>query len=272
MVVIVMNKVSEYTSVQDFLKKLGFNENEVEVYVYLLKIKGETIAGITKGTKVPRTSVVRTLDKLLDRGLVSITTKNKEKKYLPESPKKIEGILREREIKESSKLEQTKQLKKKLPDVLELINSSIKTDPTSGEVSVKYFEGIQGFRDAHDRSLEYADSEIMFLSNHNEWRKAYTEEYDSSVFVPERVRRGIKMRSLVLKNREGKRLQETAKGVLREVRFLPDGFDFDTTLILYRNNILIMVSSKPYIAINIYSKVVYKTFKNIYENLWKQAK
>ena len=71
--------------------------------------------------------------------------------------------------------------------------------------------------------------------------------------------------------RTGVNLKKKDKGLLRETRFLPNDLSIDTTFIIYTDEISLMVSTKPYLAINIQDKVIYNACKNIFYNLWANA-
>lgn len=255
-----------------YFEEIGITEEELKVYLALIELREATVAQITKKVRIPRTSVVRYVEKLMRKALVSSISKNSVKLYIAENPKKIEKLVKEKEIDAELQTQKAEELKKKFPDVLSYMNlNSFDSDSENNVVSVNYYQGLKGFKEVHDRSLDYADGEIMFISNHSFWREAYTEKYDKEIFVPKRIRMGIKNRSLVMKNEQGIKLAKNSKKVLREVRYLPDSYQFANTIILYKDNVSIMVSSSPYIAINIKSESVYKTFKNIYENIWLGA-
>jgi sugar-specific transcriptional regulator TrmB len=266
-----MENLSNIEKLNSFLAKLGLNKNEIKIYLSLNSYGDMNIADINRTSTVPRTSITRNIEKLMQKGLVTSFTKNSEKKYKAETPNKLESIIRDKEIMLESRLSTIKALRNEVDDAIEIFKSERKSGQNE-KIEVKYYEGIKGFRDAHDRTLDFAEDEILFFSNHDKWRKVLDVEYDNKYYVPKRVSKGIKNRSLVLKNKLGKELAVTSKNNLREVKFLPSEFNFETTFIIYKGNVSIMIADKPYTAINIKSKEVYKTFVNIFDYIWKQIK
>ncbi|MBN1331694.1 hypothetical protein JW978_02285 [Candidatus Dojkabacteria bacterium] len=261
--------MKENVKIDNIFTDLGFSPNETKIYLELLSLKSGNIASITKQSGIPRTTVTRTIEKLIAKGLVSQGFKNSERILIAENPKKLENLIRTKEIYIEEQQEEVKKQKNELYNLLPLIETSFERKESSP--LLRYYEGITGFRDVCSRSLDYADNEILFLSNHQYWRQVFTEDYDSTHYIPQRLKKRIKMRSLVVKNTQGERLRYLDKNKLRETRYLPDTFDFQTTFIIYSNEVSIMVSLKPYIAINMRNESIYKAFKNIFENIWNSC-
>lgn len=266
-----MEKLNNRQRLSEFLTKLNFGKNEINIYLALNNYGEMTIAEITKSSDVPRTSVTRNIEKLLKKGVISKKTKNGQIKYIPESPENFKSLIIEEEGNLRARLKYIKSMQEDIGEMMQIISKE-RNEEKGDDIEVRYYEGLKGFIDASDRTLDFAGDEVLFYSNHDKWRKVYDVEYDLKYYVPKRVAKHISNRSLVIKNRLGKELKETSAGKLREVKYLPPSFDFNTTFIIYKNNVSIMISDKPYTAINIRSKEVYKTFTNMFNNLWEMVK
>ena len=83
--------------VKSILEEVGLAGNEVKVYLALLDL-GSALAGeITKKSGVNRTNVYDTLDKLIEKGLVSYVIKANRKYFEAASPERLINYLDERE-------------------------------------------------------------------------------------------------------------------------------------------------------------------------------
>jgi len=265
-----MEKLNNRQKLSQFLTKLNFERNEISIYLTLNNYGDMTIAEINKTSDVPRTSIVRNLEKLIRKGVISKETKNGQTKYKAELPENFRSLILEEENILQTKLLNISSVQDQLKSIMKIFKEE-RNEGKNEDVEVRYYEGKKGFIEASDRTLDFAGEEVLFYSNHDKWRLIYDVEYDSKYYIPKRVARKIRNRSLVLRNKLGRQLKETSGGKLREVKYLPDTFDFDTTFIIYRDNVSIMISDKPYIAINIKSKAVYKTFRNLFNNLWSMV-
>jgi sugar-specific transcriptional regulator TrmB len=104
----------------DALKDIGLSNNEIDVFVALLKLKAASANEISKHSHVHRTNVYDTLTSLAEKGLVSYTVKEKKKLFIAEEPEKLLALAREREERLIELIPQLRFLrikKDELPDV-----------------------------------------------------------------------------------------------------------------------------------------------------------
>lgn len=66
---------------QEFLKKLGLNKKQIEIYLFLASNPESSVVEISKETKIPRSTIYLELDKLIDDGLVTSQKIQKTKRY-----------------------------------------------------------------------------------------------------------------------------------------------------------------------------------------------
>src|SRR3989338_8100067 len=84
---------------EDILRELGFTEREVKVYLSLLSLGSTTVGPIAANTRMQHSKVYQTLERLIDRGLVSYVMKSKVKHFFAQEPKQILNLLKEKERK-----------------------------------------------------------------------------------------------------------------------------------------------------------------------------
>ena len=116
--------------INEILQKVGLSEKESRIYTTLLESGPATISEIFRRTGIHRPLVYKTLPKLIDKGIVSILPKRKQKQYIAESPEKLKKIL----------LELSSDFESILPE-LEQMHQSAGHRPI-----VKFLEGKNGIR------------------------------------------------------------------------------------------------------------------------------
>ena len=94
------------------LREIGFSEREAKVYLALLELGQTTVGPIAAKTRIQHSKVYPTLEKLIDRGLVSFIIRSKTKYFQASDPTHISNILRERERKFNAILHKLKQKQK----------------------------------------------------------------------------------------------------------------------------------------------------------------
>ena len=82
---------------KDVLRDLGFSEREIKVYLALLELGSTTVGPIASKTRLQHSKVYQTLEKLIDRGLVTFVIKSKTKYFQAEEPKHILSMIKEKE-------------------------------------------------------------------------------------------------------------------------------------------------------------------------------
>ncbi|MBN1916209.1 hypothetical protein JW796_04475 [Candidatus Dojkabacteria bacterium] len=268
-----MPNLEKYTKNRtvNYLTKLGLNSGETQVYLKLLSLNASTIADITRKSNLARTSVKRNLDRLMQKGLVSKTTRNYVTKYIAESPEKLNQILSFQQIRLEDKLKEIDSFKHLLPSITSEILEEISSNTDNTEFLVRYFQGKNGFIEAHNRTLESKTKELYFLSNMDEWKKVFTDDYAYKFYVPERIKRGIFAKTLAIRSKLALKIQSQDNKYLREMRFLPKGFDFKPTIITYDNEVLIMISAEPHFSILIQQNSVAKMFRELFNFFWKRV-
>lgn len=81
---------------EEQLSFLGFSQNEIKVYISLLKSSWDYVSNLSKDTKIERVSLYYTLELLQEKRLVNSVVKNKIKFFIPERPERILNIFKEK--------------------------------------------------------------------------------------------------------------------------------------------------------------------------------
>lgn len=126
---------------EEQLSFLWFSQNEISVYISLLKTSWNYVSQLSKNTKIERVSLYYTLDCLKEKWLVYFINKNKIKFFIPEKPEKIINIYKE-------KLNIAENI---LPELKILENISL------NKPSFKYYEWIDWVKEVLKEIFEYKD-------------------------------------------------------------------------------------------------------------------
>lgn len=248
--------------IKNYLVDFGLTDKEITVYLTLLKTGPNTIMNLARETGIKRSTTHNTVEELIKKGLVSQTNYGERRMVVAEDPKKLEFLMEQKRW-------DMRKLEDNLPDIVKAIYDTVPQARENSQVDVKYYDGEKGFREVCQLSVENSKEEVLFISNIDEWRKVYTEEYGKTYYIPARKKKNIFLRELVVESSKGEEFKADDKNNLRETKILPKDFDFKTTIIISDKDVSFMVSTEPYKAISISERDIVNTFKNIFENLWK---
>ncbi len=174
--------------IETTLKKFGFTDKEILVYLTLLKLGSAPIRAVSETLNINRTTIHSILRTLGGYGLVSFVDKEKRRYFAAEPPEHLLGALKMKQ----NDLEQTKSdVEKIIPELKSLYEKS------EHKPKVKYFEGDSGIRTILQDVLEatattpkkqyyvYSSSTIR-----NTLIRVFPEYND------ERIKRGIRVQSI----------------------------------------------------------------------------
>ncbi|MFA5986565.1 MAG: helix-turn-helix domain-containing protein [Parcubacteria group bacterium] len=240
---------------QNTLEKLGFEAKEATLYTTLLELGEAGIVDIARKSGLKRTTVYHIVDNLKLRGLVSQTKKGKKVFYIAEDPHSIGQDLREKESL----------FQKTLPELLSIANL-LEKKPV-----IKYFEGINGIKEAYKDHLKQGDYEMLGW-----WSESYNifgDDFFYDYYMPERLKKKIWLRAIVPNSPYGQKHVKEDQKFLRKIKLA----DLDPTFAeldihLYGNNKISINSFTEKFALIIESKALYNTLKNIFELQWKSLK
>lgn len=130
------------------LQNFGLSQEESKIYVACLEIWWWPVSVIAKRAWLNRVSCYHTLDKLLDKKLLSIYNKDWIKCYAPEDPSKLEQLA----------LEKVNLAKMLIPQILSISNVH------AFKPKIRFYEWRQWIERVFNESLE-SEWEILWYSN-----------------------------------------------------------------------------------------------------------
>lgn len=85
--------------IESIFRELGYSEREIKVYLALLELGSSKVGPIAAKTRMQHSKVYQSLEKLIDKGLVTYVLKSKIKYFQAQDPKLILNLVKEKEKK-----------------------------------------------------------------------------------------------------------------------------------------------------------------------------
>ena len=115
---------------KDELKEFGLTDNEVKIYLALLRLGAASPAQIAERTGFSRSYVYDALERMLEKQIVSYVLKNNKKHYLATDPKRLEELFKRR-------LERIQKIIPKLENLQKVSEEEIKVEVHRGKYVYK---------------------------------------------------------------------------------------------------------------------------------------
>lgn len=233
------------------LKELGLTENEVKIYLALLKEKILNPTRLSEKTGLHRSYIYDTLERLLEKGIVSTTLIDNKKHYQAVNPK----VLREHfELK-------LKQFDSIIPQL------SLLYKATTEETNVELHKGKRVYRTLiKELTANLKENDVVYLMGIDESileqvEPIYLKQYFTIIKqkkVKEKIIVGKGTKMFAQKNFEYKQLDKKYLG--------------ETATVIYGDRVYLFILGEPSHLIVISSDKVATTYKKNFELFWDMAK
>lgn len=137
---------------ESILQELGLSPNETKIYEALLNATSANVSCIAVKSKVHRRNVYDSLNKLIEKGLVSELILNGEKHFKAVDPKRLMGFIKDKE----------EMLHKELPEM------ERRFQKLSSKEQAYVYKGIQGFRNYMQDILD-AGEDVFCIGSKDGW-------------------------------------------------------------------------------------------------------
>lgn len=173
------------------LRRLGFSDKEIQVYLTLLSGGPSSVRKLAKDTDLNRGTVYDALKSLQRTGLVGMYQKHKKQYFLAEDPGKLIEVVEQREQSLSSIKRHVAEL---LPELRSLyVHGGMKP-------VVKYYEGAKGvniiLRDVLTTMSDFEGEKLYRVYSSAELRDYLYKEFPN--FTKERITRQINVRAIAV--------------------------------------------------------------------------
>jgi len=242
------------------LEAIGFTKGEVKVYLALLEL-GETSTGpVVKKSKVTGSKVYEILNKLIEKGLVSYTIKEKTRYFQASSPRRLMDYVNKKE----ADLEKRKGEIQAIIPQLESISKSTEKSQTSHT-----FEGFQGIKTVFNLILEVSKpgEEYYAFSLGEEFNKKFKTFILN--YHQKRIKNKIRVK-IIASSKERKIFAELSKLSGLKIRYYPNPLPLG--VFVFKDYVATFTFKDKPTAFLIKSNQVAESYKNFFTNLWKVSK
>lgn len=252
-------------AINQTLKKLGLNDNEIKIYLALLKGGKTKHSALAKITKINRTTVYHAANELLSKGIITEDFSEKTSRLVPLPPRNLEVMVK----KEMATLKEKESLVKKAIGELSMITAS-------SEYSVPKIRFVEedNLEDFLYENLEKWQEDILrcdgvwwgfqdhtLIEGYEKWidstwktRSSKNPNYKGQLFS----------NSSKIKERMKKKLYQSK----RDIRPM-EGVNFTSTIWVC-GDYLIMVFTKqhPFYLVEIHDKAMAHNMRELFKKLW----
>ena len=246
------------------LKGIGLSGSEEKVYLALLDLGDSTRSKIVAESRITGSKVYDVLERLQDKGLVSVYVKNKVKHFKPANPKQILYYLEDKK-KEIDFIE--KDVKAILPQLL------MKFSESKEEQEVELFTGLKGLEIIFREQIDIMTAgETCYVIGGTRG----TEEEAMLAFFQKihllRMQKKIKTKMLynLRQKRDTDTLFSSKKYSGTQTKYITH--TSPVAVNIYKDRTVIIIFGKGISAIHIKSQDVANSFMEYFKMLWKGAK
>lgn len=236
---------------EKLLQDLGLTETESKIYLCLLK-KGSSQTGvIAKDTGIHRRTIYDSIERLIEKGLVSYISHNNTKFFEAIDPERLLNILKEKQDKINLILPELKNLHKNTREKKETL----------------FFRGKESIKSVFDDQINVGN-EILFIGkgmNVNEIIKFYFPKFDAK-----RIEKNIPIKMLF--DNLARDIESIKKIQLADIKYIPASYSSPMSLYIYGNNVSIVLWSNDPTAVLIRQKEVAEGFREHFNILWQIGK
>lgn len=246
------------------LEAIGLTNGESRVYKALCEI-GESSAGpICDASKVHRSIIYQVLEKLLEKGIISVINENGTKKYQAAPP----NVLLQFVEQEQNDLERRKE------NLVEIFPTIVQLQASGKRSTATLYSGFQGVLNATFSMLEILkEGEEYFMVHIPAIQPQYHNDMWDKFHII-REERKIKARHLYNKGCSEKILKERNARKGMDARIMPVDFKSPPTYYAVFKNVthILLSQGETPITIEIINKDIADGFRAYFEWLWKQSK
>lgn len=230
----------------------GLSPKEASVYLASYELGETTASRISQKSGIKRPTTYVELENLIKKGLISQSKRKNLKYYTAQSPKEILSIL------DGNK----KVLEQNMASLMSL-GVAIDKKP-----SVRYFEGDEGLKEVYKDTLTIPNKEVQswFAGTSTVGDETFQDKY----YVPERLRKNIRIRTIIPNNEKLKPYLNQNIEHLRKVKTVSETkFNMENEILLYDKNKTAIMNFDDKIGIIIESPKIHDSIKQIFEMMWE---
>ncbi len=235
----------------DILKDLGLSEQEIDLYVGLLKTGGCSATSLASEVNIKRTTVYPILERLISQGIVTVYEQGGKKLFYPVKPQQL-GTLFERKIKSFNK-------------IIPYLEGLAKTDKSI--YGVRFIKSKDELKLFYDEILsEYKNKEYYIIGSASTWLNTDRDFFLD--FRKKRAENSTRVKLLLSGDSMGEEGQNDTS-LLREYKYMPEKYKFKSTIDIYNDKIVIVGPEVDALCVVIAIPPMVDVFRSIFEILWE---
>ena len=234
------------------LLDFGLTEQEAQTYLTLFKLGGATASVLAKEAGLKRTTIYPILKALSQKGCVLVYFKKNQHHYYAQNPNKLASLLEKK---------------------VEFFNSIIPLFETMEKkqakaIGLRFIETKEELENFYNDVLyEYKNKKYRVIGNTNEWEAANPEFF--AQYRKNRSKLNTKVKLLL--STDSEMTNPTEKNLLREFKYLPEKYKFNSTMNIFDDKVLIISPSQSSLAIVIAVPAMVDIFKSMFEIIWESS-
>ncbi|MEI7579079.1 MAG: helix-turn-helix domain-containing protein [bacterium] len=243
------------------LQSAGLTELEANVYLYFLQNGPAKVTEVYKALKYDKSSTYRIVSELVMKNLLTSLGEKYGEKFVCTDENKLFDLVKEQQLK-------LKVASDTISNYLtQFVNQHSKYYKNH---NITVLEGEDAYLVPMQKQLEKGVEIVRTLSNADATVKYFPGYYEyMKYFIPERVKRGIKMKILATSGTLNDQYVATNPLELKEVKFLPPEFQLQASLRIFGEYTAISNKYKERgLGILIKDKFITEMFVNLYELIW----
>ncbi len=245
--------------IEELLKKAGFLDKEVSIYMTILEMGRGTVAEISRKAGINRSTGYVTLDSLAGRGLVSISGKEPKQEYVAESPEKLLLYLKSEAKKQETLAREGAEL---LPELISL-------HKVGDRPRVRFYEGLAGLETVYEDTLS-SPGDIYSTSTYEEMHDTLPTYFDT--YYQRRAKKNIFIHTFVADTPLARVRKNNDKVEFRDTSLIPaDEYPVPTDIEIYGNKVM-FASWREKLGVTIESKEIATTLRSVFKLALAEAK
>ncbi|MDB5258935.1 MAG: TrmB family transcriptional regulator [Candidatus Taylorbacteria bacterium] len=233
------------------LKDIGLSDQEISVYVGLLKMGGASATSLAEEMGIKRTTTYPILERLIAQGVVSEYEQGSKRFYSPLQPNKLAALF-ERKVQSLTSL---------VPFLEGLQGKYVKGQ------GIRFIQTKQELHSLYAEVLdEYRNREYYSIGNSITWLDVDKEFFTD--FREKRAARNISVKLLLSHNSQDKQAN-TSPHLLRQFKYLPEKHPFKSTIEIFDDKIVIFGPETKALAVVIAIPPMVDVFRSVFQILWE---
>jgi len=246
------------------LREIGLTESESKVYLALLELGDSTRGDIVKKSQIAGSKLYEIINKLQEKGLVSVYVQNKIQHFKSTNPKQILNYLEEKR----HRIAQTeKDAKLLIPQLLSLYSSS------KEDQEVELLNGLKGLQIIFEEQIEILNKDetcYVIGGTRGSDEQTILDFFEKIHILREEKKIHTKMLFNERQKENTKKIYSSKKYPLTKTKFISS--TSPVAINIYKNRTIIIIFGKKISAIQIKSEEVANSFLEYFNLLWNNAK